>query len=172
FKQRKTSAGTSSARHEPFSLPGGCARAIFLFLFCICVRPAAAQTGSPPPVSDSLRENLRQFVETPSVSGYERDLAEKVRAKTAPLHPALDNLGDVIITIGSGAPARLIVTPIDEPGFVVSNITDDGYLRLQRLPQAGLPSIFNELYSAQPVWVGTGAGKWIDGATAGLSVHL
>ena len=78
----------------------------------------------------------------------------------------------MIVTIGSGAPHRLIVTPIDEPGFVVSEITPDGYLRVQRLPQNGLPPIFNEMYSAQPVRLETAAGKWIDGVVAGLSVHL
>ncbi|HEY4907104.1 MAG TPA: M20/M25/M40 family metallo-hydrolase, partial [Candidatus Acidoferrum sp.] len=51
-------------------------------------------------------------------------------------------------------------------------ITDDGYLRVQRLPQGGLPPMFNELYSAQPVKIGTTAGAWIDGVVAGLSVHL
>ena len=84
----------------------------------------------------------------------------------------MDNLGDVIVTIGSGSPRRLIVAPIDEPGFIVSGITDEGYLRLQRLPQTGLPPIFNQLYSAQPVKVGTGSGAWIDGVVAGISVHL
>ncbi|MGH9647611.1 MAG: M20/M25/M40 family metallo-hydrolase, partial [Bryobacteraceae bacterium] len=83
-----------------------------------------------------------------------------------------NNLGDVIVTVGSGAPHRLIVTPIDEPGFVVSGITDDGYLRLQRLPQSGLPPIFNDLYSAQPVKVRVAGGKWIDGVVAGLSINL
>ena len=32
--------------------------------------------------------------------------------------------------------------------------------------------MFNELYSAQPVKIGTTAGAWIDGVVAGLSVHL
>src|SRR6202035_4067575 len=98
--------------------------------------------------------------------------AERNLAAVSPLHPKTDNLGDLIVTIGSGSPNRLIVTPIDEPGFVVSGITDDGYLRVQRLPQSGLPPIFNELYSAQPVKIRTATGKWIDGVVAGLSVHL
>jgi putative aminopeptidase len=150
--------------------------AIFIFLFSIlCARPAAAQTDRIPAGSDNLAGNLRDFVETPSVSGYENDLTEKIRAKLAAFHPFVDNLGDVIVTIGSGAPHRLIVTPIDEPGFVVSGITGDGYLRLQRLPQSGLPPIFNELYSAQPVRVGSTSrrwGLWLDGVVAGNSVHL
>lgn len=138
----------------------------------LCVLPAAAQTASAPKAPVILSGELREFVETPAVSGYEKQLAAKIRAQIAALHPVTDNLGDVIVTIGSGVPRRLIVTPIDEPGFVVSGITDDGYLRLQRLPQSGLPPIFNELYSAQPVKVGTANGKWIDGVVAGLSVHL
>ena len=120
----------------------------------------------------SFAADLRDFVATPAVSGYEKYLSEKIRAEVASFHSVVDNLGDVIVTIGSGAPHRLVVTPIDEPGFVVSEITDEGYLRLQRLPQSGLPLIFNELYSAQPVKVGAVDGKWIDGVVAGLSIHL
>ena len=149
------------------------ALAILVLLFSIvCAQPVAAQTAAQIKVPGELAGDLKDFVETPSVSGYENQLSEKIRAKLAAFHPVVDNLGDVIVTIGSGAPRRLIVTPIDEPGFVVSGITADGYLRLQRLPQSGLPPIFNELYSAQPVKVRTAAGKWIDGVVAGISVHL
>ncbi|HXJ17780.1 MAG TPA: M20/M25/M40 family metallo-hydrolase [Candidatus Polarisedimenticolia bacterium] len=147
--------------------------AILLVLFSLyCVCPAVAQTAKSSAVADSLWDDLREFVETSAVPGYEGQLAGKIRAKIATLHPVTDNLGDVIVTIGSGAPHRLIVTPIDEPGFVVSGIRADGYLRLQRLPQSGLPPIFNELYSAQPVRVGTMSGKWINGVIAGSSIHL
>ena len=137
--------------------------------------PVAAQT---PQSSDSkmprgsMTGDLKEFMETPGISGYENKVAGKIRAEIPAFHPKTDNLGNIVVTIGTGAPNRLIVTPIDEPGFVISGITDDGYLRVQRLPQGGLPPIFNELYSAQPVKVGTTAGKWIDGVVAGLSVHL
>jgi len=147
---------------------------LFFFLLFVLMNavPAGAQSEKPAPRENSLRQDLNEFVATPAISGYENELVEKIRAKLAPFHPTVDNLGDVVVTIGTGAPHRLIVAPIDEPGFVVSGITDDGYLRVQRLPQGGLPPIFNELYSAQPVKVRTGSGKWIDGVFAGLSVHL
>jgi len=156
----------------PSFLLAACLLPVLLAPLCLGVCSASGQAGSASHPSDSLTEDLREFVETPSVSGYESELADEVRAKIAPLHPVTDNLGDVIVTVGSGLPRRLIAAPIDEPGFVVSHITDDGYLRLERLPQSGLPPIFNELYSAQPVRVGAGAGKWTDGVMAGLSVHL
>jgi putative aminopeptidase FrvX len=148
---------------------------VFCLLFSILLlhsSPAVGQSQIPLGTYGSLQNQLKELVETPAVSGYEDQLADKIRASLKGLHPVTDNLGDVIITIGSGAPHRLIVTPIDEPGFVVSEITPDGYLRVQRLPQSGLPPIFNEMYAAQPVRVETSAGKWIDGVVAGLSVHL
>jgi len=146
--------------------------AVLILITAICARPAASQPQNEG-IHGSSAGDLRDFVETPSVSGYEKELSEKIRSEVASLHPSVDNLGDVVVTIGSGSPRRLIVAPIDEPGFVVSGITDDGYLRLQRLPQSGgLPPIFNELYSAQPVKIGPTNGRWIDGVVAGLSVHL
>ncbi len=132
----------------------------------------AAQSQEPADSRGTISYPLKQLVDTPAVSGYENQLADKIRTSLKTLHPATDNLGDLTITIGSGAPHRLIVAPIDEPGFVVSEITPDGYLRVQRLPQNGLPPIFNEMYSAHPVRIETAAGKWIDGVVAGLSVHL
>src|SRR3984957_19313373 len=147
---------------------------LFIFNFA---NPAPTFAQGPPPSNPAtlhagLRDSLNTLVATPGISGYETELAEKIRAEISAFHPKTDNLGDVVVTIGSGSPNRLIVTPIDEPGFVVSGITDDGYLRVQRLPHSGLPPIFNELYSAQPVKIRTAASKWIDGVAAGLSVHL
>lgn len=119
-----------------------------------------------------MGQDLEQFVETPALPGYESALAAEIRARLRAFSPETDSLGDVLVTVGSGAPHRLIAAPMDEPGYVVSGITRDGYLQLQRLPQFGLPPIFNSLYSAQPVEVKTASGKWINGVVAGLSVHL
>ncbi len=140
----------------------------FFFAVALIVPMLPAQPDAVP--NDS--RPLAKFVDTPAVSGYEGQLGREISSDIANLHPKRDNLGDVIVTIGSGAPHRLIVTPIDEPGFVVSDITPDGYLRVQRLPQFGLPPVYNELYAAQPVKVETRTGKWINGVVAGLSVHL
>jgi putative aminopeptidase len=145
---------------------------LLFFVFLLHPFPVVAQSQIPKGTYGALQNELEDLVETPAVSGYESQLTDKVRTSLRELHAVTDNLGDVIITIGSGAPHRLIVTPMDEPGFVVSEITPDGYLRVQRLPQGGLPPIFNEMYSAQPVRIETAGGKWIDGVVAGLSVHL
>jgi putative aminopeptidase FrvX len=134
--------------------------------------PAAGQSPKPTSSYGGLPRQLEELVNAPAVSGYETQLAGKIREGLKALHPVTDNLGDVTVTIGNGAPHRLIVTPMDEPGFIVSDITPDGYLRVQRLPQGGLLPIFNEMCAAQPVRIETTTGKWIDGVVAGLSVHL
>src|SRR6266436_3968305 len=117
-------------------------------------------------------QDWEHFVRTPAVSGYEQKLAEEIRERLKDSSPHTDNLGNVYVTLGSGSPSRLIVTPMDEPGYVVSEITSDGFLRVQRLPQAPPNAVFDLLHAAQPVWVITRDGKKVPGVFAGLSVHL
>ena len=138
------------------------------FLFLSFVLASAQQSVS----QSALVNDLRELVETPAVPGYEQQLAAKIAAKLKGFSPKVDAQSNMTITIGKGAPHRLLVASMDEPGFVISGITNEGYLTLQRLPQGGSLPLFNELYSAQPVRIGTAQNKWINGAVAGLSVHL
>jgi putative aminopeptidase FrvX len=124
---------------------------------------AQKSSGSP---------DWQSVLRTPAVSGHEQRLAEEIRKRLKDLSPTTDNLGNVYVTVGSGAPHRLIVTPMDEPGYVVSEITKDGYLRVQRLPQRAPNDVFDVLEFAQPVTIETRGGKQVPGVFAGLSVHL
>ena len=141
---------------------------VLLAVFCafITAQPAAAQQRQ------NLVDQMRTLVDTPAVPGYEQELAAKIVKMVAPHKAQRDNLGDVIVTIGSGSPHRLLVAPIDEPGYVVSGVTPEGYLTLQRLPQGGNLPLFNELYAAEPVKINTPQHTWINGSVAGISIHL
>jgi putative aminopeptidase FrvX len=116
--------------------------------------------------------DVGQLAEIPAMAGYEQELSGRIREQLKALAAKTDNLGNVYVTLGSGAPHRLLVTAIDEPGYVVSGITPDGFLRVQRLPQAPPNAVFDLLHAAQPVWVITRDGKRVSGVFAGLSVHL
>ena len=118
------------------------------------------------------RETLAQPALPIAVSGHEERLGAAIRERVKELGPKTDNLGNVYVTMGSGAPHKLIAVAMDEPGYVVSGITEEGYLRVQRLPQAAVTPVFDVLNFAQPVWVFTGSGKQVNGVFAGLSVHL
>src|ERR1700674_253011 len=115
---------------------------------------------------------LEQLAKTPGVTGYEQTLAARIRGQLQKFSPKIDNLGNVYVTLGTGSPNRLIVTPMDEPGYIVSAITTDGFLRVQRLPQTPPAPAFDVLHAAQPIVVLARSGKEVPGVFAGLSVHL
>ncbi|MFB3127346.1 MAG: hypothetical protein ACE1Z8_07665, partial [Candidatus Acidiferrales bacterium] len=122
---------------------------------------------------------LTLLAELPGVSGYEEPVSQWLAERLRQVHPRgvsikveVDNLGTVLVTLGAGTPRRLLVTPIDEPGYVTSNITDDGYLRVQRLPQGGVHPWFDLLHATWPVQILSRRGKLVPGVVAGLSTHL
>jgi putative aminopeptidase FrvX len=108
----------------------------------------------------------------PAVSGYEKPLVDQIYRRLKDPSPKTDNLGNIYLSVGSGTPHRLIATPIDEPGYVITEITEQGYLRVQRLPQQGPNDVFDLLNFAQPVTIVTRTGQQLSGVFSGLSVHL
>jgi putative aminopeptidase FrvX len=147
-------------------------RTIFNSAFSAVLLMACAAGYSPAAAGQDLHHELAKFVETPGIPGYEQVLAKEIQKDLAKWKPQIDTIGNVVVMIGSGAPHRVIVTPMDEPGYIVSNITPDGYLRVQRLPQTAPNPIFDSLYSAEPVYIHTRSGKSVTGVVAGLSTHL
>jgi putative aminopeptidase len=130
--------------------------------------PASERVGWIPELDGTLRWAPRQS----AVAGYETGLLSELKSDLKNYSTRTDSLGNLIVTFGSGSPVRLIATPVDEPGYVVSAITQDGYLRVQRLPQSAPNPVFDALHFAQPVAITTRDGKAMSGVFAGLSVHL
>ena len=131
--------------------------------------------------AQSAGDALNDLVPVPGVSGYEGTegaIAPQIRAHLSWLRPPggpdTDSIGNILVTLdGTGpGPRRLLVAPVDEPGYVVSGITDDGFLRVQRLPQQAPQALFDALHFAQPVGILPRQGKPVLGVIAGLSVHL
>lgn len=140
-----------------------CVRTLSSLIFPLLIAGSASAQAAFDP------SRLEQI---PAVSGYEQPLIEEIRSSLRSLSPKIDSLGNLWVTFGSGSPHRLLVTPVDEPGYVVSDITPDGFLRVQRLPQAAPNPVFDTLHFAQPIWVMTRSGKKVPGVFAGLSLHL
>src|SRR2546425_9277486 len=89
-----------------------------------------------PTVRLSAQDNVSQlairFSAMTAVSGYEQAMADSLVA-LFPGQAAKDRVGNVVLTLGRGAPKRLVSCPLDEPGYVVGNVTDEGYLTLRRV---------------------------------------
>ena len=122
--------------------------------------------------SSSTTDDLAWLTNTPAVSGYESALSARIADALKDMHPQRDAMGNVSVTFGSGSPRRLIAAPIDEPGYVVSHIEPDGYLRVQRLPQSGMPPHYNEMHNAQQMLITTRTGNALPAVVAALSIHL
>ncbi|MCX7703052.1 MAG: M20/M25/M40 family metallo-hydrolase [Planctomycetota bacterium] len=88
-----------------------------------------------------MLELLRILVDEHGVSGYEHDIREKIISLLPPKTPYLvDNLGNLLVTVGSRKRNReekrknlLFLAHMDELGFVVSEIRNDGFLKIKSL---------------------------------------
>jgi putative aminopeptidase FrvX len=119
----------------------------------------------------TLAEEVDAFLNVVAVSGREQPAADFIAGRLAGLPLTRDSLGDVLLTVGSGEPRRLVACALGEPGFIVSGIQEDGYLRV--VPDAGGPlgALWTQAFEGQTVVIG-GAQGWRPGAVALPSVHL
>jgi putative aminopeptidase FrvX len=131
-----------------------------------------AVAGVAAAQAHTTEDDLAWLTNTPAVSGYESALSARIADALKAMHPQRDSMGNVSVTFGSGAPHRLIAASIDEPGYVISHIEPDGYLRVQRLPQSGLPPHYNEMQGAQQMSITASNGSAVPAVVAALSIHL
>jgi putative aminopeptidase len=120
-----------------------------------------------------LQARFHRLVDTQGVSGHEADVRELVRAQLPSwAHPQVDAIGNLSVTLGKGAPQTVLVAALDENGYVVSRITEDGYLRLHR-PGPAPANVLREQYTVgQPVMICSASGRLVPGVTATPSLHL
>lgn len=135
---------------------------LLVFLFLLCPLPVLGAT---------LDEEVESLLNVVSVVGREEPAAEWIQQRLAGLSPTRDALGNVTVTVGSGSPRKLVACPLGEPGYVVSRIHDDGYLRL--IPASGSLSaaLWDQAHQGQTIVIG-GSRGWVPGAVVLPSVHL
>src|SRR6266516_1654182 len=81
-----------------------------------------------------------------------------------------DRAGNVTMSLGKGVPKRLVACALDEVGYVVGNITADGYLTLRRVGAPPQP-LFDQQLEGQRVTVFAARGA-VPGVGAVRSTHL
>jgi len=140
------------------------------------VPPAApGGPGEPEPAPIAARlPGLADFAEHGAVTGHEQAFLAHVEAwLPAGLHVERDALGSLIVrTDPPGVPVRKLVSVgVDEPGYVVSRIRDDGYLRLRTLGGRDVHDDFHLWNEGRPVAIGTRLGE-IPGVILINAIHL
>ena len=111
-----------------------------------------------------------RFTGMTAVTGYEQAMTDSLLA----LLPGStrDRLGNVTLALGRGAPKRLVYCALDEIGYVVGNITDDGYLLLRRVGGGQrLSPLFDQQIEGQRVTLFGRKGA-VPGVVAVRSTHL
>jgi putative aminopeptidase FrvX len=118
--------------------------------------------------SQDVESLTLRFAGWTAISGLEQAAADSLLA----LLPgsSRDRTGNVTISLGSGAPKRLATCQLDEPGFVVGNITDDGYLTLRRVGRVTTP-LFDQRLEGHRVTLFGRRGP-VPGVVAVRSTHL
>ena len=130
-------------------------------LACAAGGPLAAQAAPPGPL-------VQRLASIPAPIGHEQALADTLRAMLPGAR--LDRAGDVTLTRGSGSPRRLVACPMDEPGWIVGGIRDDGYLTVRRLP-GRTPPLFDQHAEGQRIMLMGDKGP-VPGVVGVRSVHL
>jgi putative aminopeptidase FrvX len=128
---------------------------------------------SPVAALANTAQKLQQLIDVPGVPGYEARVREAVEMLLpSGARVRADNLGNIVLRTGNGAPHTLIVAPLDEVGFVVSAVTEDGYLRVHRPGPGPAVRLWPQFFVGQPIHVLTAAGARVPGVTATPSSHL
>ena len=159
---------TESAVGRAVRRSGG--RAVGERLALIAALVGFTLTARPPDrlTAQSLPDLTRRLSAMTAVSGYEGALTDTLLR----LLPGAtrDRLGSVVLTLGTGDPRRLVYCDVDEPGFVVGNVTADGFLRLRRVGRV-TTALFDQAIEGQRITV-WGRRGGVPGVVAVRSVHL
>lgn len=113
---------------------------------------------------------LEAMMLIPGLCGYEGRVRRRLRAELDALGIAsrTDMLGNLIATLDGdpALPSVMLITHMDQLGFVVRKIEADGFLRLERV--GGVPE---RALAAQPVLIMVGEGRDRFGVIANKSHH-
>jgi putative aminopeptidase FrvX len=115
---------------------------------------AAICTGAPLS-AQSPAEALASWLTFAAPPGTEQE-AGAALARALPGWTS-DRWGNVMRRVGSGTPRRVVACAMDQSAYVVSQVTDDGYLRLRRTGTHRHP-LHDQFHEAQRVQVFTARG--------------
>ena len=111
-----------------------------------------------------------RFASMTAVTGFEQGMGDSL-LKLLP-GSTRDRAGNITLTLGQGAPKRLLTCPLDEVGYVVGNILPDGYLLVRRVGGARLAyPLFDQQLEGERVTV-FGVRGAVPGVVAVRSTHL
>src|SRR3954454_10773930 len=142
--------------------------------------PAVADTGPAPIdgrigfIAMSVEAVLEELCAISAPSGAEDELAALLLKRWAgsceDVHR--DAVGNVIAKVGGEGPRLLVQAHMDQVGYLVRHITDDGFLLLDTSQGDRRTGVERRHPVGQPVRVLARDGSWVEGLLAAASGHV
>ncbi|HZE89755.1 MAG TPA: M20/M25/M40 family metallo-hydrolase [Verrucomicrobiae bacterium] len=145
------------------AIAAACAASLFL------ISPPARAAGPAAGSSEEV-DLLTKLLLAYGVSGHEAGVRDAVLAEFpdwAKKSAKTDAMGNLTVTVGSGAPSVLYVAHMDEIGYVVTNIREDGMIQVQKFG-----GFYDWQYEGQVVLIHTAAAGDVSGVVVMPSTHL
>jgi len=138
---------------------------IIIALACVCAAPAQAPHSK-------LRDEFVRYAAVQAVTGREAGFIQFLKGRLlAGVASEIDNMGNLIVRVGDAAPQLLVVTSVDERGFLVTDITEEGFLRVAAPGGRAPGASFTQFHEGHYVDISTRNGI-IRGVVALPSSHL
>ncbi len=135
--------------------------------FILNIQLVLAQKAEP---NANLIDQLYDFSKISSVTGREEQAAAYIQSLFPSGELKQDKLGNLILVLGSGQPKRLITVPLDEPGYVISQIQNDGYLKVNPLGFGHIGNLYHQFLQGHEVQINTATGS-VKGVSTVRSSH-
>ncbi|HKR11126.1 MAG TPA: M20/M25/M40 family metallo-hydrolase [Pyrinomonadaceae bacterium] len=117
----------------------------------------------------TLSTRLRSWLALDAPPGWEHRATDIIMQQSRGWRR--DPLGNLILHKGSGSPRRVVACALDRPGFAVTEITDEGYLRLREVGGMRLHPLWNQFHEGQRLRVLT-RGAIVPAVATVKSSHL
>ena len=129
---------------------------------------AATLEAQPTPSNETARA-LAGWLQLDASPGDMQRAGRAIRDAEAAW--TADAQGNLLLRRGQGRPRRVVACGMDHPGYVVSAITEQGYLRLHRSGNAPVHPLWDQSHQAQQVVIHSASGP-LPGVVANPNGHF
>lgn len=123
-----------------------------------------------PQSTDAAVRAIASWTAVDAATGYEQRTSPALAEALGPEWRA-DRWGNVVRTVGSGEGVTVVACALDRPSYAVSQITDDGYLRVHRIGGGSRHDLWDQAFEAQQVRILTAEGP-VAGVVARSNGHF
>lgn len=120
--------------------------AVRLF-FALAISAASLPAQDPGPYARAVET----WISLPAAPGYERYATDRIQSASTGW--TRDGFGNLLKTSGVGSPRRMVACGLDDVGFAVSEITDDGYVRVHHTGVGSHVRLWDQFHEGQRAFI-------------------